>query len=80
VAAARERLPGVRVERATTEAMPFEGGRFHATLAHLVVHFMADPLAGLREMRRVTPVTAQEIWIATGSVSTRPSARCGSYL
>jgi ubiquinone/menaquinone biosynthesis C-methylase UbiE len=54
VEAARERLPGVRVERAVAEALPFEDEVFDAVLAQLVIHFMADPLGGLREMRRVT--------------------------
>jgi SAM-dependent methyltransferase len=54
VAAVRERLPGVAVSRAAAEALPFGDGEFDAALAQLVVHFMADPPAGLREMRRVT--------------------------
>jgi SAM-dependent methyltransferase len=54
VAAVRERLPGVRVARAAAEHLPFEDGSFDSALAQLVVHFMADPLAGLREMGRVT--------------------------
>jgi SAM-dependent methyltransferase len=54
VAAARMRHPGVDVRRAQAEALPFPDGRFDAALAQLVVHFMADPIAGLREMARVT--------------------------
>jgi ubiquinone/menaquinone biosynthesis C-methylase UbiE len=54
VAAARERNPGVRVERATADALPFDDGSFDAAIAQLVVHFMPDPVAGLAEMRRVT--------------------------
>jgi SAM-dependent methyltransferase len=54
VEAAWERLPGVRVERAAAEALPFEDEVFDAALAQLVIHFMSDPLGGLREMRRVT--------------------------
>jgi SAM-dependent methyltransferase len=54
VAAARERHPGVDVRRASAEQLPFADGAFDATLAQLVVHFMADPVAGLAEMRRVT--------------------------
>jgi SAM-dependent methyltransferase len=54
VAAARERHPGVDVRLGTAEALPFEDGAFDAALAQLVVHFMADPVAGLREMARVT--------------------------
>src|SRR5215208_3517641 len=54
VAAARERHPGVDVRRASAEDLPFEDDEFDAALAQLVVHFMADPVAGLREMARVT--------------------------
>src|SRR6202042_1589003 len=54
VPAATERLPAVSVQRAAAEDLPFEDGRFDAALAQLVVHFMADPVAGLREMARVT--------------------------
>jgi SAM-dependent methyltransferase len=69
MAAARERLPGVRVERSVAEALPFEDDMFDATLSQLVVHFMADPLAGLREMRRVTKpggVVAACVWDHAG--------------
>src|SRR5262249_21352973 len=52
--AAGERLPGVAVSVATAERLPFPDGAFDAVLAQLVVHFMADPVAGLREMDRVT--------------------------
>ncbi len=51
--AARDRLPGLFVANAVAEALPFAGDRFDAVLAQLVVHFMADPAAGLREMGRV---------------------------
>lgn len=54
VAAARERHPGVTVLQASAEALPLADGAFEVSLAQLVVHFMADPLAGLAEMRRVT--------------------------
>lgn len=52
--ACRRRLPGARVEVATAEALPFPDGYFDHTLAQLVVNFMTDPLAGVREMARVT--------------------------
>jgi len=52
--ACRARLPGVRVEVATADALPFEDGAFDHALAQLVVNFMTDPAAGVREMRRVT--------------------------
>jgi SAM-dependent methyltransferase len=54
VAAARERLPGVDIRQAAAERLPFGDAAFDAALAQLVVHFMADPVAGLREMGRVT--------------------------
>src|SRR5262245_6265732 len=53
-AAVGERLPGVEVAVAAAERLPFPDGAFDAALAQLVVHFMADPVAGLREMGRVT--------------------------
>ena len=53
VAAARERHPGVDVQEAPAETLPFADGIFDAALAQLVVHFMADPLQGLTEMARV---------------------------
>lgn len=54
VEAARERHPDVDVRRASAEALPFADDDFDASLAQLVVHFMADPIAGLGEMARVT--------------------------
>jgi SAM-dependent methyltransferase len=53
-AAVRERLPGVDVRESPAEKLPFPDGTFDAALAQLVVHFMADPVAGVREMGRVT--------------------------
>jgi SAM-dependent methyltransferase len=52
-AAVRDRLPGVDIRRAPAEQLPFADGSFEVVLAQLVVHFMADPVAGLREMGRV---------------------------
>jgi SAM-dependent methyltransferase len=54
VAALRDRLPDVDVRRSAAEELPFSDDLFDATLAQLVVHFMADPVQGLGEMRRVT--------------------------
>lgn len=65
VEAARLRHPGVDVRRATAEALPHPDGGFDAALAQLVVHFMADPVAGLTEMARVTRpggVVAACVW------------------
>jgi SAM-dependent methyltransferase len=54
VQAARARFPAVDVRQASAEALPFGDGEFDLTLAQLVVHFMADPVAGIAEMARVT--------------------------
>jgi SAM-dependent methyltransferase len=54
VAAARARYPGVDVRQAPAEDLPFPDHAFDAALAQLVVHFMADPVRGISEMRRVT--------------------------
>ncbi|HEX2345516.1 MAG TPA: class I SAM-dependent methyltransferase [Gaiellaceae bacterium] len=65
VAAARERHPGVHVEQAAAERLPFDDDEFDAAVAQLVVHFMSDPVAGLRESARVTRrggVVAACVW------------------
>ena len=65
VAALRERHPDVAVRQAAAESLPFEDETFDATLAQLVVHFMSEPVAGLREMRRVTVpggIVAASVW------------------
>ena len=77
-AAVRERHPGVDVHRSTAEELPFPDASFDAALAQLVVHFMADPVAGLREMGRVTRrdgVVAACVWVS--QVSARRSPRSG---
>ena len=69
VAAARARLPGVEVRRASAEDLPYAEGTFDVALAQLVVHFLADPVAGLREMARVTKpggVVAACVWDNAG--------------
>jgi SAM-dependent methyltransferase len=48
------RLPGVRVEVAAAEALPFDDAAFDAALSQVVVNFMTNAAAGVREMRRVT--------------------------
>jgi SAM-dependent methyltransferase len=69
VEAARARHPGVEVQQAAAEELPFKDQAFDAALAQLVVHFMADPIAGLREMARVTRadgVVAACVWDHAG--------------
>lgn len=69
VTAAKARHPAVEVLRASAEDLPFDDGVFDAALAQLVVHFMADPVAGLRELARVTRpggVVAACVWDHAG--------------
>ena len=69
VDALRRRCPAVDVREASAERLPFADGTFDVALAQLVVHFMADPVAGLREMRRVTRpggVLAACVWDHSG--------------
>lgn len=69
VAAVRERHAGVTVQRARAEQLPFGDQVFDAALAELVVHFMADPVVGLREMARVTRkhgIVAACVWDHAG--------------
>ena len=54
VEAARKRNIGVDVRHAPAEKIPFADDAFDFALAQLVVHFMADAVAGLSEMGRVT--------------------------
>lgn len=65
VAALRERYPAVSAQRAAADQLPFADDQFDAAVAQLVVHFMPDPVAGLREMARVTRregVVAACVW------------------
>ena len=69
VEAARERHPGVDVRQAAAEHLPFPDDEFDASLAQLVVHFMASPIEGLGEMARVTRpggVVAACVWDHAG--------------
>jgi SAM-dependent methyltransferase len=52
--ACHTRLPGVEVVVATAEALPFADDAFDVALSQLVVNFMRDAEAGVREMARVT--------------------------
>ncbi len=69
VDAARARFPGVDVRAGEAEDLPFPDDAFDLAVAQLVVHFMTDPVAGLREMRRVTRpggVVAACVWDHAG--------------
>ena len=70
--ACRARLPGVEVVVASAEALPFAGRVFDAALSQLVVNFMADAEAGVREMARVTRpggVVAACVWDYAGEMT-----------
>ena len=72
-AACRERNPGVDVREAAAEDLPFEDASFDAALASLVVPFMRDAAAGVREMARVTRpggIVAACAWDTTGGMAT----------
>lgn len=69
VAAVQERHPEITAKRAAAEHLPFDDHEFDAALAQLVVHFMSDPVAGIREMCRVTRsggVVAACVWDFAG--------------
>ena len=53
LAATRERFPSVDVREGNAEKLPFDDDVFDVVVAQLVVHFMADPVRGVREMARV---------------------------
>jgi SAM-dependent methyltransferase len=52
VEACRDRFPGVDVRQGTAEALPYADDSFDVAGSCLVVHFMADPIAGVAEMAR----------------------------
>lgn len=71
-AACRARLPGVEVVVASAETLPFAAGTFDVVLSQLVVNFMADAEAGVREMARVTRpggVVASCVWDYAGEMT-----------
>jgi SAM-dependent methyltransferase len=70
--ACRRRHPGVQVEVAAAEALPFDDAVFDHALAQLVVNFMTDPPAGVGEMRRVTRpggTVAAAVWDYAGEMT-----------
>lgn len=72
VDACRARLPGVDVALAPAEKLPFADGTFDAVLSQLVVNFMRDQRAGVREMGRVArpgAVVASCVWDYAGEMT-----------
>jgi ubiquinone/menaquinone biosynthesis C-methylase UbiE len=69
VDAMTERFPWVDVRHGHAEELPFDDALFATALAELVVHFMTDAAAGIREMTRVTRsggVVAACVWDFAG--------------
>lgn len=54
LAACRDRTPGVDARVAAGESLPFEAASFDAVLSQLVLNFLSDAPAAMREMSRVT--------------------------
>ncbi len=48
------RFPDIDVRSGTAEELPYATAAFDVALAQLVVHFMMDPVVGVRQMARVT--------------------------
>ena len=72
VEACRARLPSVEVVLAPAEALPFSDAGFDAVLCQLVVNFMRDAEAGVREMARVArpgAVVAACVWDYAGEMT-----------
>jgi SAM-dependent methyltransferase len=72
VQACRARVPGARVVVAAAESLPFADGAFDAALSQLVVNFMGDAEAGVREMVRVTRpggVVGSCVWDYAGEMT-----------
>jgi SAM-dependent methyltransferase len=70
--ACRTRVPSAEVSVGRAEELPFPDDTFDATLSQLVVNFMADPPAGVREMARVTRpggIVASAVWDYAGEMT-----------
>lgn len=72
VEACRARVPGAEVVLASAEALPFADDTFDVALSQLVVNFMDDAHAGVRELARVTRpggVVASCVWDYAGEMT-----------
>jgi len=67
--ACRARVPGADVRIATAELLPFDDDSFDVVVSQLVVNFMKDPEAGVREMARVARRTVSScVWDYAGEM------------
>jgi SAM-dependent methyltransferase len=84
IEAIRRQYPGVDSRLAPAEDLPFADASFDLALAQLVIHFMADPVAGLSEMVRVTRPGGQvaaNVWDCGGSTGPlEPFWNCARHL
>jgi SAM-dependent methyltransferase len=67
-----QRLPGVDVRVGAAEQLPFADSAFDLALSQLVVNFMTDPPAGVRELERVTRpggTVASAVWDYAGEMT-----------
>ena len=70
VHAARAAVPDADLRVEAAERLPFEAKAFDVVLSQLVVNFMADAEAGVREMRRVACRTATScVWDYAGEMT-----------
>jgi SAM-dependent methyltransferase len=71
VAACRERVPEALVLQGTAEALPVRDGSFDAVLSQLVLNFLADAEAGVRQMAAAATaggVVAACVWDYAGEM------------
>lgn len=71
-AACATRVPGADVRTAPAEALPWKDHSFDVALAQLVLEFMRDATAGVRELRRVLKpggIAAACTWDADGGMT-----------
>ncbi|MGB2711790.1 MAG: methyltransferase domain-containing protein [Conexibacter sp.] len=72
VRACRERVPGAEVVVGSAEGLPFANASFDAALSQLVLNFLDDAEAGVREMARVTRpggIVASCVWDYAGEMT-----------
>jgi SAM-dependent methyltransferase len=71
VAYAKDHAPGLRFVAGEASRLPFADGEFAGAAAQLVLNFVGDPVAAVREMRRATRrggVIAASVWDFRGGL------------
>jgi SAM-dependent methyltransferase len=75
VSLARERTPGAEIVLGSAEQLPFPNGSFTAVAMSIVFFFLPDPLAALREARRVlAPIGRIAIYTSSPKLRGTPAA------